>query len=435
MSRTDWEDLLRTSALHGVTPLLYHCLTTFHADVPIPAEVIRELRCCYLRNAGRNMHLYHELGKVLVRLRQAGIPVIALKGAHLAEAVYGNIALRPMNDVDLLVRTEDLAQVDKKLLELGYLPNDCNRLTAGDNYHFAYSLPNKGLSVEVHWTFLPSNLPFGIDMDGQWKRSRRATLGRVEVSVLCPEDLLLHLCLHASKHLFDIWLKPFCDISATIRHYGEEIDWDQVLIRSGQAGIANAVYLTLELARELMGAPVPEKLLNAIKPDDFDERFIAMAKGRIFETGPRSVDGLSLPPNAFQFFGSKRFLNKAVLFLKRVFPSREEMSRMYQAPSDSPRIYFYYPVRIRDLLLRYGRLGWQLMRRTEGMRGLAKREKEITPLRDWLMAASRIPEDQTGPECFPEGRSEHGEGKQGGTYKCQLPNNDKGDDENLKDRV
>jgi len=107
MSRTDWEDLLRTSALHGVTPLLYHRLTTFHTGIPIPAEVVRELRCSYLRNAGRNMHLYHELGKVLGRLRQADIPVIALKGAHLAEAVYGNIALRPMNDVDLLVQTED----------------------------------------------------------------------------------------------------------------------------------------------------------------------------------------------------------------------------------------------------------------------------------------------------------------------------------------
>jgi hypothetical protein len=387
LSGTDWDDLLRTAARHGVSPLLHHRLATFHRGTPIPAEVIRKLRNSYLQTAGRNMHLYRELGKVLGRLRQDGIPVIALKGAHLAEAVYGNIALRPMSDVDLLVRKEDLGRVEKHLLEMSYLPAACNRQIAEDNYDFVYSSPDKGLSVEVHWTFLPSTLPFRIDMDGLWKRSRAVTLGGVEVSVLCPEDLLLHLCLHASKHLFDIGLKPFCDISATIRHYGEEFDWDLVRIRSGQAGIANAVYLTLELARELLGTPVPGDILNAIQPDDFDKRFIAMAKGRIFATGHLSVDGLSLSTNVAQLFGSERFLNKAVLFLKRVFPPREEMTRMYPAPSDSLRIFFYYPARIRDLLLRHGRQGWRLARREEGMRGLAKLEHEITPLRNWLMSA------------------------------------------------
>jgi hypothetical protein len=38
------------------------------------------------------MHLYHELGKVLGLLRDENIPVIVLKGVHLAELVYGNIA-------------------------------------------------------------------------------------------------------------------------------------------------------------------------------------------------------------------------------------------------------------------------------------------------------------------------------------------------------
>lgn len=391
LSSSDWEALLRTSAPHGVTPLLYHRLTRFHAGASIPSEVILELRRSYLQNAGRNMRLYHELGKVLERLRQDGIPVIALKGAHLAEVVYGNIALRPMNDVDLLVRMEDLERVEKNLLAMGYLPAACSRQIASDNYDFVYSLPNKGLTLEIHWNFLPSTLPFDIDMDGQWKRSRTAILGRVEVSVLCPEDLLLLLCLHASKHLFDIGLKPFCDIVATIGYYGEEIDWNQVRILSAQAGIANGVYLTLELARQLLGATVPEVLLSAIKPDDFDERFIAMAGGRIFASGKRSVDGLSLSRNFVELFGSKRSLHKAVLFLKRVFPPREEMARMYPSPSNSLRIYFYYPARLRFLLLRYGRKVWRLLWREEELLGLMKQEDEITPLRDWLMSTSGNP--------------------------------------------
>jgi len=401
MSATDWGDILHTSARHGISPLLYHCLATCHAAAAIPPGVIRQLRNSYLQSSSRNMQLYHELGKVLGTLRQNDIPVLALKGAHLAEVVYGNSALRPMNDVDLLVHREDLGRVEKQLLELGYLPMDCNRLIADDNRHFAYALPNKGLTVEIHWALLPADLPFDIDMDGQWQRSRKEIIGTVEVAVLSPEDLLLHLCLHASHHLFEIWLKPFCDISATIRHYGEEIDWDQVRIRSTQAGINNAVYLTLQLARELLGAAVPVEFLAAIKPDDFDGRFIAMARERIFESEERSVDGLSLAPNVAQLFGSQRLLDKAKLFLNRVFPCREEMTRMYPASVDSLRIYLYYPARMWELLLRHGRQVLRLLPQEEGMRGLLKQEEKITPLREWLKSSSRIPEEQAGARRSP----------------------------------
>ncbi|MBL0226573.1 MAG: nucleotidyltransferase family protein [Geobacteraceae bacterium] len=398
MSATDWEALQRTSAVHGVSPLLYHHLAVLHKETPVPPKVLRELRRSYLKNAGRNLYLYHELGKVLGSLQQERIPVIALKGAHLAKEIYGNSALRPMNDVDLLVHREDLGRVEKSLMELGFLPADCNRMVADDNCHFGYSRPNGGLTVEIHWTLLPATFPFRIDMAGQWQRSRTTIIGSVKVSVLCPEDLLLYLCLHASKHLYQIWLKPFYDISETIRHYAEDIDWDQIRIRSEQTGVSKSVYLTLGLARELLGAAIPKGFLDAVKPADFDERYIALAKGQIFESAPRTVENMMLPPSAFRFIGSHSLLNKANVFTRRIFPSREEMSRKYPAPADSFRIYLYYPARILDLLRRHGRTGWLLLRRNQGVIGLVKQEKEIAHLRDWLMSAGSIPGDRAAPE-------------------------------------
>jgi hypothetical protein len=59
---------------------------------------------------------------------------------------------------------------------------------------------------------------------------------------------------------------------------------------------------------------------------------------------------------------------------------------MYPAPSDSIRIYFYYPVRIKDLLLRHGRQVWRLLKGDEEMQDLAKRENDIAPLKDWLIS-------------------------------------------------
>ena len=386
LSSSDWDVLIEKSYWYGIAPLFYYRLITFHPGTPIPANAMKRLRQVYLQCSGRNMQLYHELGKVLGLLRHANIPVIVLKGAHLAELVYGNIALRPMGDVDVLVHKDDLMRVEAVLLGMGYAPAECHRQIAKDNCHFVYGLPNRELFVEVHWNFLPSMYRFKIDIDGQWERSRQAIIAGVEVSVLCPEDLLLYLCLHTSKHLFEMGLKPLCDILETIRYYGKEIDWKQVQLRSEQSSAAKCVYLTFRLARELLGASVPDDLMNAIKPSDFDERFMVLAKERIFAYGHWNSDGLPLSRNIAQLWGSKRLLNKGTLFLRRAFPSPEEVARMYPAPSDSIRIYFYYPVRIKDLLLRHGRQVWRLLRWNEGMRGLAGKINDMTPLKDWLMS-------------------------------------------------
>ena len=132
----------------------------------------------------RNMNLYHELSHVLTVLRHDDIPVIVLKGAHLAEIVYENIALRPMCDVDLLVKKEDLTRVQRKLLETGYSPFT-NRLL-----------------LDIHWHLENSMTDLPVDMDMIWERAQPAFIAGVKVLVLSPEDLLLHLCLHLGFHHF-----------------------------------------------------------------------------------------------------------------------------------------------------------------------------------------------------------------------------------------
>jgi hypothetical protein len=75
-----------------------------------------------------------------------------------------------------------------------------------------------------------------------------------------------------------------------------------------------------------------------------------------------------------------------LLFLKGFFLPREAMSRLYPPPADSIRIYFYYVVRLRDLLRSFGRDFWRLLRRDKEMQALAKEGKDLTTLKDWLMS-------------------------------------------------
>ena len=388
LSEADWDDLLQQSDRHRITPLFYHRLRTYHPDIPIPPNIMQRLRQAYLDNAARNLRLYHNLCMVLKILRRDSIPVIVLKGAHLAEFVYGNRAHRFMGDLDLLIRKDDLMRVDELLLEMGCTPTANNRVVGKDNNEFVYIMPKRDVSLEIHWSILSPMFPFAVDTEGQWERSRPVRIAGVDAAVFCPEDLLLHICLHAGcTHGFEPGLKLFCDVSELLQHGGEGMDWGLVKRRTCEWGVGKCVYLTLRLTREFLGVALPEGLMEALKPSDYDERFVALARDQIFSRRLRTGPPLSMWPAVARFWGSARLRDKMFLFLKGFFLSREAMARLYPAPADSKRICFYYIVRFRDLLHVYGHDLWRWLICDEEMQAFAKEGKDLTTLKDWLMSS------------------------------------------------
>jgi hypothetical protein len=378
LSAADWDGVLRQSAKHGVTPLLYQRLKTLGPDANVPAGVMKGLRETYLYSAAANMRLYHALAKVLMVLRDDDIPVIVLKGAHLAQVVYGNTALRPMGDVDLLIRATDLSRVEGKLQEIGYSPATHSEPGMGHimSHHLTLVKPGT-VPVEMHWTIVYLDR---IDLDELWKRARPATIAGVEALVLSPEHLLLHLCLHvAFTHQFDFGLGPFCDISETLRHYRDQMNWEQVRLCALQWGVSKCVYLTLYLARELMEAAVPEEMLKALEPNELDPSLITWAKRQTFGG---LGEALSISLNLARMWEADRLQDKVTILLRSAFPSPELMATMYSVPLSSKRVYLYYPMRLIDLILRHGRTAWRLFRGDREVIASAERENVRNALLD-----------------------------------------------------
>ena len=113
-----WQRIVELAQRQRVAPLLYARLKE-RVILP-PPEAAQHLRGIYLATFKRNARLLDEVGKILRALRAADIPVIPLKGAYLANGVYGNIGLRQIGDVDLLVKPVDLAKALEVLRTLGY---------------------------------------------------------------------------------------------------------------------------------------------------------------------------------------------------------------------------------------------------------------------------------------------------------------------------
>jgi hypothetical protein len=377
LSSSDWDVLIEASNRHGVAPLLYHRLRTFHADVPIPANVMGRLRQAYLKNVARNMGLYQELGKLLGMLRHDNIPVIALKGIHLATAVYRNIALRTMGDIDLLVKQTDLLRVQEILVEQGYIASKeeigCTQL------HLLPYRKKGSLAVEMHFHIVGPPFSLRVDVEKLWVRAQMSSIQGIEVLTFCPEDLLLHLCMHAGfHHAFDNGIRPLFDISHTIEHYAEELDWERLLDRSKEWGVSKCVYLSLFLAKRFAGASIPGQIMKDL--DVYNDGFHATARAEELMFGKAT----SIRPNIAKLFSNDRLLNRLIHFIRYAFPPKNTLANM-QPPAGNPlSVYSLYFFRIKGLLKRHRQTVWRLFLRDREMTTFAIFENKRNTLKDWL---------------------------------------------------
>jgi hypothetical protein len=352
LSSPDWETLFQSSVRHDVAPLLYHRVKSRKPQTHLPGGIEAKLRKIYLGSAIRNLRMYKQLSELITALRVEGIQVIPLKGAYLAKFVYGNVALRPMSDVDLLVRRKDMEKACAILIGKGY--THAGHLNIHETCEISQHLPAfekpGGLAVELHWNLEIPTYFLKIDVEGLWKRAKTSSLNGIDAPTLSPEDLLLHLCLHVSLHHgFANGVKGLCDINETIERYRDNIDWGKIINRSQKWATNKCVYLTLFQARSLLGAPVPDTVLKQLKPENSDYSHMeALSKELIFR------GGTNLSRHIARLWGQYRLIDKLKNFIKRAFPVIEEMAMMYPVSSKSMKIYLYYPMRLKDLLFRHG---------------------------------------------------------------------------------
>ena len=100
--KLDWETVITQSLIHGTAGLLLRHLAAAPDYIEIPAEVMERLRAIHLRLTASGMQMLAQFHLFAWDLGEAGVPTIVLKGAALAERLYGDVGLRPMSDIDLI---------------------------------------------------------------------------------------------------------------------------------------------------------------------------------------------------------------------------------------------------------------------------------------------------------------------------------------------
>jgi hypothetical protein len=343
----DWNEVVALANRHGLTPLLYVRLKQADAQTRVPADVWERMRRVYKASAVRSMCFQRDVRPALQRLRGAGIRVIALKGAFLAEAVYDDPALRPMVDVDLMVPKADLPRAYAALLDLGRTRRQpqAEASSAEDNHRGL----TVGAGIDLRWTIDTPGGRSRLDTTGLWERARPATIAGVEVLALSPEDLLLHICLHAShRHGLGDGLRPLCDVAETIRRLQREMDWQQVAQRAREWGATRHVGLMLQLARSMLDAGVPDAVLAQLVPGGIPRCILDAARDSVLT---RSSHMETIP--LFRRLGARSLGERARLARERAFLSRDELAVVYPAARTSRHLYLYYARRLLAVIRTY----------------------------------------------------------------------------------
>ena len=279
--KIDWVSFLEKARGEGISPLVFLRLPKIVIDKEdIPPYVTEELEKDYYLNATRNTLIFNELGNILHVFNEGGLQVIVLKGAALAETAYGNLALRPLLDIDLLVKKEDLFSIDEKLKGLGYFPSDrsVDDIDFSSTYLTTLDYRNTAsnpLSFHIHWHFVNSTVPNehyinDIKMEDIWKEAKKATIANAETLVMAPYHLIIHLSEHAFRvtHSFGK-LSFFCDINEAINYYKERLDWERLLEYSIKFKLDRMVYISLHFTSNFLAADIPEDILLKLSPKCF----------------------------------------------------------------------------------------------------------------------------------------------------------------------
>ena len=262
----DWDYLFLLARRHALLPLLYQSLETVEG---LPEDFRAKLRDEFRKNATRNTLLAGELARLARLFEAEGVPVLAYKGPALAQQAYGDIRLRRFVDLDVIVRRRDSRRAGELLRSLGYAKP--SGLTASHEefllrrqHNLAYTRDGGLMIVELHWEVAPAHFAAVAVGEGVWERAARVEIFGTEVPCPSPEDLLLALAVHGTKHLWEklAWV---CDVAALVNSR-PGFDWPYVQGRAREARVERMLHLALRLARGLAGGKLPEGL--AVATDD-----------------------------------------------------------------------------------------------------------------------------------------------------------------------
>ncbi|MFT6287422.1 MAG: hypothetical protein ACJA09_002176 [Alcanivorax sp.] len=248
-------------------PIQRQVLPQLHANMAnhLPDGITKAIKMIRLESLVRNSTYLSELPLLACCLKQAGIQVLALKGAALAPTHYRDIGCRPLSDLDILVPEKKLQEAINILTASGWQADNLKpekNYYAGCRFNHAFSFvhPDKLVQLDLHGHCNHSAL--WPDADKLfWERA--VPLAQYEgVLRLCDTDNLVQVCNHgiAQNHASPVrWAMDAYHIIDD-----DNIDWDLLVENANRTFIAPQLLAAFIWLQQELHVAIPPHVLSEL---------------------------------------------------------------------------------------------------------------------------------------------------------------------------
>jgi len=276
----NWPKAKGLLAYHELTPFVYPLLRK--ADLNLPEDIEEFFKNDYYCALSRCQRFRQEFLRISDAFESAGITLLPIKGAALLEDIYTHIPVRPMVDIDLLVKERDIEKSQELLSSLGYkkrldgLKEDYWRKK---QCHIAFHRQGDNPFIaELHWSldFKRKNRDILPEL---WNRAREIKASGQGIKLLSPEDTLFSLALHQRRMGKALCLKNTYDAVLLLNKYCSSFDWDYV-VRQAKESSARATLFFLLLHAEILGFKMPALAEKGLSPAGWKKKLIQKFIGK-----------------------------------------------------------------------------------------------------------------------------------------------------------
>ena len=265
------------------------------------------------------------------------IPLIALKNAGIARAIYPYYEECPMGDFDVLVCKKDFENAHEIVVSQGFDLDfraketieekgiKASLLSGGAEYK--KDLGDDTLWLELQWRSIAGRwIAPEVEPKAEDLFASSIAVPNSKIRIQSPEDNLLQVALHTAKHSYvrAPGLRLHTDVDRIVRAY-PDLNWDAFVERVCAMNVKTAVYFSLQIPADLFQTPIPQNVLDRLRPNAAKARFIfdAIARAGLFH------------PLRSKFSRLQYLAFTAVLFdspaacLRSAFPSPNYMRNHY----------------------------------------------------------------------------------------------------------
>jgi hypothetical protein len=255
------------AALGGSSRLLLALLAARRGRAFASQEVSEHAYLARVTNWRRNQRRFLMALGLARDLAAAGVECVFMKGLALTLCHYLDPGLRPMEDVDLLVKPEAIARAVGVLFAAGWKAED--GATAADILRFSrvrhacQFTRGEEESCDLHWhPVVRCYSP--LVRQWYWEGAVEARLMGHPVRVPAATDQLFHVCAHGLQWSWTPQIRWVPD-SLVILRKPEQVDWPRLGRLAAEGRMNVRLHRALCYLRQRFAVPVPATLLEELE--------------------------------------------------------------------------------------------------------------------------------------------------------------------------